>query len=1360
MHTSRGLDATKNARDDSIAREPPNPSLTSMDHVDDTDSKVSPAALAADQSSVTSNVQADETFFEASHSMGVMTAAALDSFAASRDVPLRHDVNTDDNRTNAELSPEQEGGAFDGRHDGGSTEAARNMSMELKASAPSGAQGTIMRSDNVDEEVALMSSTIAVPPSRVQTHAATEDAQTSSATDDSNKKRRSVSQSFLSRPFSMFRSRKASAPLGSNSRPTSLVLTIPDKDLPQSEADSITQGPPLKASPRPTPPPYPPPQRVESWNEPDLELPTSNGEDSENAPVTPTMPGRLGVLPSPAVDSFSMRNHSPSRQFAREIDTLPETEDNHHDEGEITNEAEQVDSSPQNSAPFVTPPATRDGPGPSVPSSPSSTTTPLPAKRPGHQRNKSAIAELPSQRRAASQTHISPIFILPQSDDVEYEDRSSHQAKSYFAQEPDEDKVLITSTMMRPSMQNALARNNQGSDVQGVDGDLGVMSDDSPVVSHLTADLEADHAPLDDDTSPLTQAEQREVPAPQTTSTGEAAALQTASRPPQALKRFEDWEVVSAISAEDIGDGASGDVPGKVASDIQSRHSSVSSLGNAASHDEPETDNGIPVAMVSATPAEDVPDTTNTATSLSEHANVQETPTLFARPSTADRKIMGLPYKWLSSKKSARSSSIARSPRVTKDDTVQEIKRSVSGFANASTDTDYSGAPGIEQRPGTSNATISTELANAQQSTPSAVPNSSSVVPRERKLDGQTRDRRSRRFSGFFKQADRAEAPSEVMPDIPSAPPPHQIDSNFDGLHGLETSGPDAVLTSEPAEQPQPEQDRQSKRRSVIWDSLRRPSVSRMYNGEANTAVIDQANVPAPDPAVLEAPKPRAENTSSHRTLKKPQRAASSPIVASDSTNTSLSDNKKAKRFSGLGSLFGRSSTSAGRKPAKANKLTKMPDPGRMDAVSRQGNAPDQSFGGYDAYEAMRRQQAPVSQTRRVSEPGEMPREVAGPGRAVTSENAVPSLPADWQTPRGERYGPVGPAHLLQRSVSPPPQAPPFRRLYSGGGPGRREPLYNDVPEAFRPVDASYGRRVASIGPPPGHQPPFVYPPHKTGTPGQPSQVLPTLPTQQPYWMQPRQVPNIAPPRMRQSSASTSPSPTGASQFQDFDWRPQGSPPRPSPMHSRRGSGFALPVQTQIDRVGFVHDEIARSPARDYPDQQTPWSITLPSEQDRHEYPRYASPPTSRPMSPQSPESYVPSGMPAGGHSRRQFSQGSVVMTEVPNVHEPDPDTSIHSNRSSFTYQRRPTTSPPPADHYSIGPPPPEQRERYYSRQQSSSASFHRHTGPRAYQRTSSGYSGRRDDAAFGEEELLMRGTSYPGQEWSPTGPAPQHSWG
>ena len=62
-----------------------------------------------------------------------------------------------------------------------------------------------------------------------------------------------------------------------------------------------------------------------------------------------------------------------------------------------------------------------------------------------------------------------------------------------------------------------------------------------------------------------------------------------------------------------------------------------------------------------------------------------------------------------------------------------------------------------------------------------------------------------------------------------------------------------------------------------------------------------------------------------------------------------------------------------------------------------------------------------------------------------------------------------------------------------------------------------------------------------------------------------------------------------------------------------------------------------------------------------------------------------------------------------------------------------------------------QEQHRYYTQSQSVMKPVVPQDRPLTYQRTSSGYSGRRDDAAVSEEQLLaMRGVSYPGQEWSP----------
>jgi hypothetical protein len=92
----------------------------------------------------------------------------------------------------------------------------------------------------------------------------------------------------------------------------------------------------------------------------------------------------------------------------------------------------------------------------------------------------------------------------------------------------------------------------------------------------------------------------------------------------------------------------------------------------------------------------------------------------------------------------------------------------------------------------------------------------------------------------------------------------------------------------------------------------------------------------------------------------------------------------------------------------------------------------------------------------------------------------------------------------------------------------------------------------------------------------------------------------------------------------------------------------------------------------------------------------------------------------------------------------PLPHPHPHQQRPSHPAGRSPTggysydagpyaaASPPPP------PPPPPAIAN-------TPAGFHR-------RRPSAGYTGRRDDPAVGEDELIMRGASYPGQEWEPSG--------
>lgn len=77
-------------------------------------------------------------------------------------------------------------------------------------------------------------------------------------------------------------------------------------------------------------------------------------------------------------------------------------------------------------------------------------------------------------------------------------------------------------------------------------------------------------------------------------------------------------------------------------------------------------------------------------------------------------------------------------------------------------------------------------------------------------------------------------------------------------------------------------------------------------------------------------------------------------------------------------------------------------------------------------------------------------------------------------------------------------------------------------------------------------------------------------------------------------------------------------------------------------------------------------------------------------------------------------------------------------------------------------PRQPRQQTRYYNQAQGAPRSVgpggpqrqfsqNDEGRPLTYQRTASGYSGRRDDAGVSESEIMnMRGASYPGQEWTP----------
>ena len=100
-----------------------------------------------------------------------------------------------------------------------------------------------------------------------------------------------------------------------------------------------------------------------------------------------------------------------------------------------------------------------------------------------------------------------------------------------------------------------------------------------------------------------------------------------------------------------------------------------------------------------------------------------------------------------------------------------------------------------------------------------------------------------------------------------------------------------------------------------------------------------------------------------------------------------------------------------------------------------------------------------MAHMRSVSESAhQQQRRTFSPGPPAAATGAVRPPPEGW-------YGPS----LSARDRAPMPE---FRRLHSSGNsPGRSKPLAR-VPEAFRPVDASFNRPVEPVGPPAPNRPP------------------------------------------------------------------------------------------------------------------------------------------------------------------------------------------------------------------------------------------------------------------------------------------------
>ena len=385
---------------------------------------------------------------------------------------------------------------------------------------------------------------------------------------------------------------------------------------------------------------------------------------------------------------------------------------------------------------------------------------------------------------------------------------------------------------------------------------------------------------------------------------------------------------------------------------------------------------------------------------------------------------------------------------------------------------------------------------------------SRSFHTRQSSRDGP--ERTSRRFSGFFRGSNPTSPTIEPMPML-YAPPPHAIGPDF-GLENLDPLGADAVLNPS-RDDLAGEPGREEKRRSGIWQSMKRSSsVSRTAASRTVSMPNTSAELDSGASAFTSALRAATDGMEQSRTLNKPQRSATTTLPPTDEP--------KRKRFSSLGSIFGRSGTH-GRGSPKPNKLQKSPP---FVSGARRVSAPIGGQTSYEAFEAQRPQNVPEIQGWQNA--SQNPQPYAQPSLPDgTAPFSYTPLQASGQPPPQGWYGPGGDdPHVkhphqqgqqqrqqLSYSVPALPEAQqPYRQLHSEAW--RRGMQNATLPEAFRPVESSYGGRPQPSGPPSHDRPTATSPPPSLNR-------QPTLPTQQPLWRGNAGRELLDPPGQRQTSA-------------------------------------------------------------------------------------------------------------------------------------------------------------------------------------------------------------------------------------------------
>jgi hypothetical protein len=684
----------------------------------------------------------------------------------------------------------------------------------------------------------------------------------------------------------------------------------------------------------------------------------------------------------------------------------------------------------------------------------------------------------------------------------------------------------------------------------------------------------------------------------------------------------------------------------------------------------------------------------------------------------------------------------------------------------------------------------------------------------------------SKHSSGFIRSPD---VPASASGIIPS---PSKLDANYDGLVDPQVSEP--VDETVKVEQPQ------KRRKSGIMDSFRRNSTHSNANASqpsshSNLSKTAVSNANASESALAKS-----------KMLKKPQRAPSAAVEPA-----------KEKRFSRLGSLFRRSSTMTPRSSAPvgvqsgsqgsgqassaqtaspiklSKKLTKSqpPQQPQQQQPPQYSQRPASYYtspppSNYAAYESMMRQHAPPGQGQPIppqywqqqqQQPVYVePVAVSSPHQSQAAATANPQRQSGYYQqgpPQGsnQQYQASVPHSRMQSLVSSPtveqgppseyygsPQSQPTqpmpqpRRLHSEGH-SRRDTV-PDIPEANSPVNSSKGTSVA---------PPMSPTEGRVGfaaAQGSPPQAQPIFPrpaigTRQSSSYSQAPVPRS--PVMAQAPDNFPQAP-GRQDYQTQYWQHQQRSQRETPTLPQLQT-HAPPSNQPTTSVGSIDQQMARSPALDYRDQQTPYAISLPQESpnrqqpgasswaqqqqqqqqpERHPQPQYRGPPTAargavRSHSPPRRDQYssmtpyhfvppqqVPPHIAPQGQQRSSSHYGEQVSS--PTAYPP---ASPQQLSSPMTYTPASSRGQEYGSfdqyHHTYGQPQQQRNQppqnRYYSQGSPRSGGPQRQIShndqvrPLSHQRTPSGYSGRRDDAAVSEAELMnMRGTSYPGQEWVP----------